>query len=270
MTDYYVYVYIDPRNLEEFYYGKGRGSRSMAHLKDQGDSEKAARIRQIKDSEAEPIIRIVACDLSEDQALLVESALIWKLGRRLTNKNAGHYVHHFRPQNSLHVKLPGFDFSRHIHFFNVGEPGSHRSWDDSRTYGFVSAGYGARYKQAAEQLQKGDLLAGYLSGHGYVGLGLVTATAVPARAFRVNGKPLQRLKLKATDIMHDSDDLEICEYVVRVDWIKSFPREEALWKQGLFSARQTRVSLENQPRTIRFLEQHWEIRLEDILAKEYC
>jgi len=27
MADYYVYVYIDPRNLEEFYYGKGQGAR---------------------------------------------------------------------------------------------------------------------------------------------------------------------------------------------------------------------------------------------------
>jgi hypothetical protein len=26
-NDYYVYVYIDPRNFEEFYYGKGRGNR---------------------------------------------------------------------------------------------------------------------------------------------------------------------------------------------------------------------------------------------------
>ena len=35
MTDrYYVYVYIDPRNLEEFYYGNGTGARSHAHLQD--------------------------------------------------------------------------------------------------------------------------------------------------------------------------------------------------------------------------------------------
>ena len=46
--DYYVYVYIDPRNFEEFYYGKGSGARKMEHLKDAGDSEKARRIRAIK------------------------------------------------------------------------------------------------------------------------------------------------------------------------------------------------------------------------------
>lgn len=48
MEDYYVYVYIDPRNFEEFYYGKGKGSRKEAHLHDGGDSEKAKRINDIR------------------------------------------------------------------------------------------------------------------------------------------------------------------------------------------------------------------------------
>ena len=41
MNNYYVYVYIDPRNLEEFHYGKGKGSRKDAHLEDVSDSQKA-------------------------------------------------------------------------------------------------------------------------------------------------------------------------------------------------------------------------------------
>jgi len=44
MSDYYVYVYIDPRNFEEFYYGKGCGSRKDAHLLEQSDSPKSRRI----------------------------------------------------------------------------------------------------------------------------------------------------------------------------------------------------------------------------------
>ena len=46
-SDYYVYVYIDPRNNEEFYYGKGRGKRKSAHLLTTGDSAKSERIKQI-------------------------------------------------------------------------------------------------------------------------------------------------------------------------------------------------------------------------------
>ena len=39
MNDYYVYVYIDPRNFEEFYFGKGKGNRKNAHLSDNTDSK---------------------------------------------------------------------------------------------------------------------------------------------------------------------------------------------------------------------------------------
>ena len=71
MNDYYVYVYIDPRNFEEFYYGKGRGSRKNAHLEDESDTQKAKRIAAIKKDGLEPIIRVIARGLTEQEALLV-------------------------------------------------------------------------------------------------------------------------------------------------------------------------------------------------------
>ena len=40
--DYYVYVYIDPRNHEEFYYGKGKGSRQRP-----GRASKRHRARSV-------------------------------------------------------------------------------------------------------------------------------------------------------------------------------------------------------------------------------
>ena len=55
VSDYYVYVYIDPRNFEEFYYGKGKGSRKDAHLGDTNDSAKARRIAEIKREGLAPI-----------------------------------------------------------------------------------------------------------------------------------------------------------------------------------------------------------------------
>jgi hypothetical protein len=48
MNNYYVYVYIDPRNLEEFYYGKGKGSRKTAHIFDVSDSEKANASKKLR------------------------------------------------------------------------------------------------------------------------------------------------------------------------------------------------------------------------------
>ena len=46
-NDYYVYVYIDPRDYQPFYYGKGRGSRKQAHLLEDDGSEKFERISEI-------------------------------------------------------------------------------------------------------------------------------------------------------------------------------------------------------------------------------
>jgi hypothetical protein len=44
MNEHDVYVYIDPRNYEEFYFGRGRSSRKVAHLNDSADIEKTRRI----------------------------------------------------------------------------------------------------------------------------------------------------------------------------------------------------------------------------------
>lgn len=74
--DYYVYVYIDPRNNEEFYYGKGRGNRKSVHLLAQGDSVKVKRIWEIQKEGEQPKIKVIATGLTEDQAFLVESTLL--------------------------------------------------------------------------------------------------------------------------------------------------------------------------------------------------
>jgi uncharacterized protein len=86
-SDYYVYVYIDPRNYEEFYYGKGTMDRKYAHLQDESDNKKTERIKEIRDAGLEPIIKVIARGLTQHDALLVEKTLIWKLGRNLTNFN---------------------------------------------------------------------------------------------------------------------------------------------------------------------------------------
>ena len=106
-SNYYVYVYIDPRNFEEFYYGKGRGSRKEAHLKDVSESTKARRIKDIKAAGEEPLIRVIARGLSESEALLVEKTLLWKLGRYTTNVATGNPVRHCRCLSlSLHLNIP--------------------------------------------------------------------------------------------------------------------------------------------------------------------
>ena len=267
MNDYYVYVYIDPRSYEEFYYGKGRGDRKREHLKEDGDSEKARRIKEIQADGKEPIIKVIAARLSEDQALLVEKTLIWKLGRTLTNKSSGHYSDHFRPHRTFDRELPDFDYANGIYYVNVGE-GEHRNWDDCRKYGFLSAGQGAKWRDQISRLLVGDVVVAYLAKAGFVGIGVVEATAVPVREFRIGGKSLREMTLVAPKVFEHEDEPDRCEYPVRVRWERSVPRQKAYFqrKSGLFTTQLVRASLAGQPTTLSYLEQRFAIELTPLLT----
>ncbi len=179
-SDYYVYVYIDPRNYEEFYYGKGQRDRKDVHLKDKADSEKTKRIKEILAIGQKPIIKVVARDLTEHEALLVEKTLIWKLGRNLTNISSGYFADKFRPHNEMHRDLYGFDYQNGIYFFNVDER-HERSWSDCERYGFLSAGGGKIFGRQIQSFNEGDVVLAYVGGKGYVGIGVIAERAVMVR-----------------------------------------------------------------------------------------
>lgn len=267
MNDYYVYVYIDPRSYEEFYYGKGRGSRKLEHLNDSSDTEKAKLIKGIRDAGLKPVIKIVASGLTEEQAFLVEKTLIWKLGRTLTNKSSGYFAENFRPHRTLHLSLPGFDFVNDAYYINVGE-GSHRNWDDCRKYGFLSAGNGPRYRDAISRLVPGDVVVAYLKKHGYVGVGVVKASALPARDFLVGRRHLGSLKLAQPGILKRADDPDYSEYVVRVRWVKSVERSRAYFRRraGLFTSQLVRASLTRQQKTLRYVEKSFGVDIHQLLG----
>jgi hypothetical protein len=262
--DYYVYVYIDPRNYEEFYFGKGKGSRKDAHLSDDSDSEKAKRIAAIRKTGLEPIIRVIARDLSEHDALLVEKTLLWKLGRGLTNISSGHYSENFRPHNTLHTMLTGFDYRCGIYYYNVGE-GVHRNWDDYVEFGFISAGQGIRWRDAMLGFHEGDIVAAYLKRKGFVGVGHLTSRAKPIREVAIRGKSLLRNKLRCAGMDDNVDSNDLCEYVATVQWIRTVDRSHAKWKRksGIYTTTHIRASLDAQPETIAFLEDAFEVSLGD-------
>ncbi len=265
-NDYYVYVYIDPRNHEEFYYGKGHGTRKDAHLKDKSGSEKATRIAEIRGHGLEPIIRVIARRLTEDEALLIEKTLLWKLGKWTTNVATGHFAKKFRPRDTLHKELFGFDFENALYYYNVGENQA-RNWDDYRKYGYISAGWGARYRDTMLGFHVGDVVVAYLSRYGYVGIGRIRETAKMIREVRVNGTRLLDLPLIAEDADHDGDDADESEYVCLVRWIKRVPREKAKWKAGasLFTTPMIRASLDTQPKTVRFLEREFGVSFDKLI-----
>jgi hypothetical protein len=262
---YYVYVYIDPRNFEEFYFGKGTGSRKSAHLSDNSDTEKAKRIKAIRKEGLEPIIKVIAKGLTEKEAFLVEKTLIWKLGRNLTNKSSGHFADKFRPHDTLHQDLSGFDFSNGLYYVNVGE-GPHRSWSDCRKYGFLSAGQNKKFSDPIRTLEQGDIVVAYLKNHGYVGIGRVTEKAMKAKDFRIKGKSFKQLNLNEPNILENSDN-EKSEFVVKIEWIKSFDSKQAKWKSksGLFTSQLIKASLQGQHLTREFLEDAFELTFKNLV-----
>jgi hypothetical protein len=267
MNDYYVYVYIDPRNYEEFYYGKGKGSRKDAHLADTSDTAKAKRISDIKREGLTPIIRVIARDLSEKEALLIERTLLWKLGKWTTNISSGHYADKFRPHNTLHKELSGFDYRNGIYYYNVGE-GPHRDWDDYVEFGFISAGQGIRWRDAMLGFNPGDVFAAYLKRHGFVGIGRIRTSAQMIRDVRIGNKPILDLKLQCKKMNDNCNNQDLSEYVCLVEWLKAVKREKAKWRSSpkLYTTTHVRASLDGQPETVSFLENEFGVKIRKIVA----
>ncbi len=264
MDDYYVYVYIDPRNYEPFYYGKGKGSRKEAHLESRHESRKLRRIKQIKAAGQDPVVKVIASGLTEDQAHLVETTLIWQADGKTLNEAAGFFSKHFRPLKTMHLELPHFDCNNRIFFFNTGES-QNRRWKDDVKYGFVGAGLGERFRKAVEGLREGDIITAYVKGkrNGFLGVGRVKARAKPAREFRVKGKLLIDYPDIPTGLGGHLNDNDKCEWMAAVEWIKTVDRNKAHFKKnaGLYTPQQVRASLERQPQTVKFINERFGVDL---------
>jgi hypothetical protein len=267
-SNHYIYAYFDPRNYDMLYIGKGQGSRKNAHRPNKIGTAKERQILEIEQAGLKPTIRVVAANLTQDQALLVEKALIWSTREPLTNVSGGHYADNFRPPNTLHLSLPGFDTTRGIYFVNVGEYPPNRLWEDCRKYGFLASGYGRRYSSQLDRLEAGSLAAAYLNGNGFVGVGRIATKAVPARDFRHDGRPLRPRMLQGPELLHDAEDNDECEYLVGVEWIKVVAREDAKFRRraGLFTPQLIVASLSDKLTTLHFLEEKFKVNFEKLLA----
>lgn len=145
-------------------------------------------------------------------------------------------------------------------YVNVGES-EHRSWDDMRHFGFVAAGYGEKYSAALQRLRRGNRIVAYQSRAGYVGYGTVTTEPIMARDFETATGPLLDQELIQRGLAHDRDDPKLAEYAVGVEWIKTFPINEAKKCDGMF-ANQNVVCKLRDPKTIDFLKEQFGVTLD--------
>lgn len=138
-------------------------------------------------------------------------------------------------------------------YYNVGQENA-RNWEDLRKYSFIAAGGGRFYSDFLRKLSPGDKFFAYQKQAGYVGYGVVKGQPLPCKDFLVNETPILKLPLVAQGLGHEIDDLDKCEYLVAVEWIKTFPQGEAKTFPGVF-ANQNIVCKLRDTATLEFLRQ---------------
>lgn len=120
---------------------------------------------------------------------------------------------------------------------NIDSEDGLSTWEDCQKYGFVSAGGGSWYTKSLQQLFPGARIFGMIPKKGYVGVGKVLERSVPIKEFKIEYEGVEKsildVPLKVEAIKDGSDDLENCEYFVRVEWIKKVPEIQAYWEKGM-------------------------------------
>ena len=125
-----------------------------------------------------------------------------------------------------------------------------RNWEDARKYGFVSAGGGRWYSKTLSILTPGSRVFVCVPKAGYVGVGIIKDAPVSVNDLlvEVEGKqmPIIEAPLKAAKIGENSDNPDLCEYLVRVDWIKTIPVHEAIWEKGMYANQNSATKLRHR------------------------
>ena len=134
-------------------------------------------------------------------------------------------------------------------------------WPVASRYGVLTAGGGSRYWKPLRNLAPGHRVFAYVARAGYVGIGRVVGEMLPARdaTVTVDGQSLPFRDLpevkadwRASERI-DTDDPELMEVVVPVEWLAKRPLEDAFWAKGLFALQVTCCRLRDE-RTIAAVE----------------
>ena len=128
------------------------------------------------------------------------------------------------------------------------EPGDPR-WPIAHKYGLGNAGGGSWYWKPLRNLEPGHRVFAYVSRAGYVGIGRITGKVIPARdaEVEIDGRPQPLLDQPDVSAAWKqgaaSEDSQVTEMVVPVEWLAARPVEEAFWEKGLFASQVTACKL---------------------------
>jgi hypothetical protein len=136
-------------------------------------------------------------------------------------------------------------------YVSFGEDSTVRNWDDARQWGFVSAGGGSWFSNTLRGLPVGARVAACIPKLGYVGIGHVVGEAQPFQEAVLPGDG-QAVKLASQPLKGAYEHLSVpeeddpLEYVVPVRWLATRPREQAVWRKGMFANQNSACKLRNR------------------------
>lgn len=166
-----------------------------------------------------------------------------------------------RTRASETKRTPG-EWNGRDYYVKYGDE-ARRSWDDAREYCYVSAGGGGTWSNPLFRLRPDARAFVHLPRHGYVAVGRVLEGPVPIGDFTVsvNGEERSLLDapLRNENVKEHADDPERAEYLVRVEWERAVPADQAYWERGLFSRRGTTAIELRDPETSRKVCAHFKI-----------
>ncbi|OUE09749.1 hypothetical protein CMsap09_12445 [Clavibacter michiganensis] len=140
--------------------------------------------------------------------------------------------------------------------------GGERSWEDAKTFGFVSAGGGKFYTRTIRALPLGARVWVNIPGTGFVGVGRVTGPAVRFSEARVDYAgdlvPLGRQNLIGTYVQRETAGDDDDEWVVPIEWSRTVRQEDAYWEKGFF-ANQNSACKFRQEFTLDRLARHFDV-----------
>lgn len=121
--------------------------------------------------------------------------------------------------------------------------GGGRSWDDARSFGFISGGGGSFFSGTLQMLSPGDRIWVNIPRKGYVGVGLVMEKSRPITEleFDTSGgrQPALDMISNASEIRERANDPDKRECAVRVNWLDTKRDTEAFKELGLFGNQNT-------------------------------
>ncbi len=150
------------------------------------------------------------------------------------------------------------------YYVSFGE-GKTRNWNDAMKYGFISGGGKPWYSRTLGQLNIDDRIWVNIPHTGYVGVGIVSDTVQMAKdtTFEIDGqeKNLFELDLNGNYLAEKKEDEDNAEYIVKVNWIKTFETKFATKELGFFGNQNTVCRPGNSKWifTVDYLKRKWEV-----------